>query len=45
MARTGVVKHPTEWVHSGYKELQQPRERYAVVEIVALFKDALPSLH
>ena len=36
MVRAGVVKHPAEWPHSGYLEIQQPPERYRVVDLLAL---------
>ena len=35
MVRAGAVKHPAEWPHSGYCEIQQPPERYAVVDMAA----------
>jgi putative transposase len=36
MVRAGVVKHPTEWLHSGYVEIQQPPARYRVIDLAAL---------
>jgi len=33
MVRAGVVQHPREWKHSGYHEIQQPLQRYAVIDI------------
>jgi len=36
MVRAGVVKHPVEWPHSGYLEIQQRPERYRVVDLLAL---------
>jgi putative transposase len=36
MVRAGVVKHPSEWVHSGYREIQEPPERYAVIDLRGL---------
>jgi putative transposase len=33
MVRAGVVTHPVVWAHSGYREIQQPRERYAVIDL------------
>ena len=36
MVRAGVVKHPAEWPHSGYLEIQQPPERYRVIDLLAL---------
>ena len=28
MVRAGAVKHPSQWAHCGYSEIQKPRERY-----------------
>ncbi len=36
MVRAGVVKHPAEWEHSGYREIQQSPKRYALVDLAAL---------
>jgi putative transposase len=36
MVRAGVVKHPEQWTHSGYRQIQAPAERYAVIDLVAL---------
>ncbi len=36
MVRTGVVEHPAEWVHSGYREIQKPPQRYAVIDLRGL---------
>jgi len=36
MVRAGVVKRPAEWPHSGYLEIQQPPERYRVIDLAAL---------
>jgi putative transposase len=36
MVRADVVKHPTEWVHGGYREIQQPLRRYRIVDIPVL---------
>jgi len=36
MVRAAVVKHPMEWAHSGYREIQQPPERYAVIDLRGL---------
>ena len=33
MVRTGVVQHPSEWPFSGYNEIQNPRERYALIDL------------
>jgi len=32
MVRAGVVTHPSEWDFGGYNEIQQPRERYALID-------------
>jgi REP element-mobilizing transposase RayT len=36
MVRAGVVRHPSEWPFSGYNEIQQPRERYSLVDYEGL---------
>lgn len=38
MVRAGVVKHPQAWVHGGYREIQNPRQRYALIELDELGK-------
>jgi putative transposase len=32
MVRAGVVSNPREWDESGYNEIQQPRERYTLID-------------
>jgi REP element-mobilizing transposase RayT len=32
MVRAGVVNHPSEWLFSGYNEIQNPRQRYALID-------------
>jgi putative transposase len=32
MVRAGVVRHPSEWPFSGYREIQAPRKRYAIID-------------
>jgi len=32
MVRAGAVSHPSEWKESGYREIQQPRQRYTLVD-------------
>jgi len=32
MVRAGVVSHPHDWDESGYKEIQQPRLRYGLID-------------
>jgi putative transposase len=36
MVRAGVVKHPSEWPHSGYHEILAPRKRYAILDYEGL---------
>jgi putative transposase len=36
MVRAGVVTHPVQWEHSGYREIQTPPKRYRVVDLEAL---------
>lgn len=36
MVRAGVVAHPSHWPHSGYREIQHPPKRYAIVDQAAL---------
>ena len=36
MVRAGVVRHPCEWPMSGYREIQNPPARYAVIDQSAL---------
>jgi len=32
MVRAGVVEHPAQWLASGYREIQKPPKRYAVID-------------
>ncbi len=32
MVRAGAVKHPSDWPHSGYKEIQELRRRYVIID-------------
>ena len=32
MVRAGVVKHPDQWMWSGYNEIQQPKRRYRIID-------------
>ena len=32
----GVVKHPREWEDSGYREIQKPRSRYGIIDLLEL---------
>ena len=36
MVRAGVVKHPAEWAHGGYREIQAPPKRYAIIDLRVL---------
>ena len=38
MVRAGVVKHPQKWIRSGYHELQNPKERYGLIDFKALMR-------
>jgi putative transposase len=38
MVRAGVVKHPQEWNHSGYNEIQKPKQRYGLIDFKRLIK-------
>ncbi len=31
MVRAGVVRHPSEWIFGGYTEIQNPKQRYSIV--------------
>jgi hypothetical protein len=36
MVRAGVAKHPQQWIHSGYNEIQRPRQRYGTIDFKTL---------
>ena len=36
MVRAGVVKHPSEWKHGGYLEIQHPPKRYCIIDMPTL---------
>lgn len=41
MVRAGVVKYPSEWEFSGFNEIQNPRQRYRIIDyesIINLFQ-------
>ena len=38
MVRAGVVKHPIDWVHGGYSEIQDPPHRYRIIDIPVLMQ-------
>jgi putative transposase len=33
MVRAGAVNHPAEWVHGSYREIQDPRQRYKLIDL------------
>ena len=36
MVRAGVVAHPSNWVESGYREIQNPPKRYRIIDLPEL---------
>jgi putative transposase len=38
MIRAEVVKHPSDWPHCRYKEIQNPPERYRLIDRKALMQ-------
>ena len=36
MVRAGVVKHPSEWPFCGYNEIQNPSQRYTLIDFKSL---------
>ncbi|HZD40233.1 MAG TPA: transposase [Terriglobales bacterium] len=36
MVRAGVVTHPVDWAHGGYREIQEPPKRYAIIDLEGL---------
>ncbi len=32
MVRVGVVRHPCEWMFGGYHQIQNPKQRYALID-------------
>ncbi len=36
MVRTGVVNHPGDWGFCGYNEIQNPRQRYSIIDYSTL---------
>jgi hypothetical protein len=36
MVRAGAVSHPVDWEHSGYREIQEPPKRYAIIGLKGL---------
>ena len=52
MVRAGVVCHPGEWIYGGYHEIQNPKQRYSLInreKLAALLGlphvDQLPAYH
>ena len=39
MVRAGVIQHPREWECSGYNEIQNPRQRYRLIDQERLYAD------
>jgi REP-associated tyrosine transposase len=33
MVRAGVVNHPAPWKESGFREIQKPPKRYAMIDL------------
>jgi putative transposase len=38
MVRAGVVQHPSEWIYGGYNEIQNPKQRYSLINRPELAK-------
>ena len=38
MVRAGVISHPIEWMFSGYREIQKPRRKCALIAYERLHK-------
>jgi REP element-mobilizing transposase RayT len=38
MVRAGVVTHPSEWPFCGYNEIQNPRQRYSLIDFKSLME-------
>ena len=38
MVRAGVVSHPEQWPFCGYNEIQNPRQRYSIIDYRRLIK-------
>lgn len=38
MVRAGAVKHPSEWLHSGYREIQSSPKRYHIIDTASLIR-------
>jgi putative transposase len=38
MVRAGIVKHPSEWTMNGYNEIQNPPDRYSLIDTKGLME-------
>jgi len=38
MVRAGVVRHPVDWLHGGYHEIQFPPDRYRIIDMQVLMQ-------
>jgi len=38
MVRAAAVKHPKQWIHSGYDEIQTPKQRYGMLAFKSLMR-------
>ena len=38
LVRAGAVAHPQKWIHSGYNEIQKPKERYGLIDFKTLIR-------
>lgn len=38
MVRAGVISHPMEWEHGGYREIQRPLRHHRVIDLPALME-------
>ncbi len=36
MVRAGAVRHPAAWAHGGYREIQNPPDRYRLIDLAML---------
>ncbi len=40
MIRAGEVRHPGDWITNGYNEIQNPKQRYSIIDsesLISLF--------
>jgi putative transposase len=38
MLRAGVIQHPGNWLHGGYREIQSPPIRYSIIDLQMLMR-------